>query len=69
MAVNNTSRTGRRTALAFAAAALVLPGIAAAQPDNESKGGWGKRGDNVQSDNSQSGNGRQGRGGWGARND
>lgn len=64
MAVTNNTRSGRRTALALAAAALVLPGIAAAQPDNDSKGGWGKRGDSVESDN-----GRQGRGGWGARND
>ncbi|WP_296677819.1 RcnB family protein [Novosphingobium sp.] len=66
MAVSKNYLSGRRAALALAVAAIALPGIALAEPDN---GGWGKRGDRaerVQSDSGQD-NGRQSRGGWGAR--
>ncbi len=46
MAVNKLARTGgRRSALALALAAVVLPGIAAAaEPGGEDRGGWRGRG-------------------------
>ena len=45
MAVNKLAKTGRRSALALALAAMVLPGIAAAaEPGGEDRGGWRGRG-------------------------
>ena len=45
MAVNKLARTGRRSALTLALAAVALPGIAAAaEPGGEERGGWRGRG-------------------------
>ena len=40
MAVNSLTKTGRRSAMALALAALTLPGIASAEPGGEDRGGW-----------------------------